>query len=221
MTIVNTSQLGTFAVYNRVTASQVGVFRVANDIGGYNVYVGTGSLPDLTQPPEAFSATLPISVPLTPPLSGTETFYIIVRRQDHYGLESQNQFATTFLLNTAGTLVLPPIQPPQGLLLNPLTGGKVRLNASNPQYGHTHYPANYWKVWLSVAVPNPSVDTPVAVVQVTGKTLTLLLGPYTAGIYHVAVALYRTNGGDLSAVLSGTVVIPAAPAPVVPVPGGW
>jgi hypothetical protein len=219
--LVQTMQEGLYGVQNTIFMErQAGQYRVANNIAGYNVWVGAGTLPDLTGEPTAFSATLPVSIPLTPPVSGTETFYVLVTVQDVYGLNSQNQYYQTVTINSSGSPMLGPISAPQDLMLVPQAGGMLKVMATYTGVSTDEDAANQWKVWVGTSLPLVTY-TPAAVVAVNGSVLYTAIGPYAPGLYYVLVALYRTADGHLSSGVVGTVTISTVPVEVTAVPGGY
>jgi hypothetical protein len=217
-----TAQGGTYAVQMAAAGcGQGGIWRAQNNIAGYTVYVGSGVMPDFTQAPSAFSQSLPISVHLAPPGMGTLTYYVVVRKRDHYGLESQNQNPTTLTIDSSGNLILPAVNAPQGFKASQIGVGMVRVSASYGGLGVDQYPATHWKVWAATGTPpNPAVDTPVLVVKVTGNILAATFGPVAAGTYFVVIGLYRQTDLSLSDTATAAVVVTTAPAGVTPVPGG-
>jgi hypothetical protein len=215
-----TSQIGTSGIYNAIiNASQVGISRIQNAIEGYNVWVGVGSLPDLAAAPYAFSAELPITVALTPPVSGTQTYYVLVTRQDTYGLNSVNQFYTTITLDSNGNLIVPAPPTPQNIVLYQQPGGSIRVLASYPTFSTDQYPATAWYIWIGTTLPNPAT-TPTMVVPASTN-----LGTYTPvqspGTYYVMVALYQGANATLSGTIYTTVTVNADPGEVIAVPSGW
>ncbi len=84
------SRMGGACGYYVHTTSQLGGgSKVANaSVAGYVVYVGVNVPPDINQPPTAYSASLPITIGSPPPISGTNTLYVLVRSRNQYGLES-------------------------------------------------------------------------------------------------------------------------------------
>lgn len=220
---VMTAYVGLGGIYVGVTGGEaVGASRVRNDIEGYNVYVGVDALPDLSAAPAAFTQTLPFNVVTTPPVSGTKTYNVIVRRQDEFGLESQNQTLYTTTINSSGDLVMPAIVRPQGLQLTPQAGGRIRVLSTYPGYGvDGAFTATHWRVWASLGAIDVDADPPTLVVTMTGKVLATSVGPLPAGDYTVAVALYRTTNGTRSPAISGTVTLPEDPEEIIPVPGGY
>jgi hypothetical protein len=216
------NQLGLYGVYGPNMRSRAGLgnYRIANSIFGYNVYVGVNALPDLTAGPAQFSAVLPIYVTTTPPVSGTKTYYVLVRAQDHYGLESQNSNYYTLTIDSSGNPFLPPVNGPVDLHAFPAPGQAIRVLALYPGYGVDAAPADQWKVWINTVPPNPAVDPPTSIISITGVSLNSSLATYTPNLYYVTVGLYRVADGTLSSTLTTTVVIPPIPVQVVPVRGG-
>lgn len=222
MTAIASVKRGSARIANAVTgAGRRGGSRIQNAIAGYNVYVGTDALPDLTAPPEAFSATLPIAVPITPPGAGTTDFYVIVRKQDHYGLESQNQQAQIIVVDDTGALVRPPIKQPVDVEVFVADNATaIKINAHYPTVGVDAYPANKWRLWVATSPPSVA-DPTTAQVDVNGTDVQIKVSPYSASTQYVMIALYRTTDGAVSPTVTTLLVIPAAPAKPSPVPSGY
>jgi hypothetical protein len=219
---VLTAYLGVSGIFVGVTSAHLGISGVRNDIAGYNVYVGVDVLPDLEAPPTAFSQTLPVSVATTPPASGTRTYYVIVRLQNQYGLESQNQYVRTITVDSSGNLVLPPISPPQGLQLTAQPGGKIRVLSTYSGWHVDKSPATEWKVWVGTSPPDTEVDVPVTTAPVVSNVLAVETGPFLSGTtYYIAVALFRSDDGAYSNVVTGSVALPIIPGGIDAVPGGY
>jgi len=204
-----------------VTNAQRGRYRIQNQIEGWNLWVGSGALPNLTGSPTQFSATLPFNYVLTLPGSGNLTYYLLVTKQDLYGLNSQNQYYTTITIDSSGNLVLPPVTPPQGLQLYPRPNGTIRVLAAYPGYGLDAYPATAWRVWIGSSPPNPLSDPPTLTQNITGKALLADIAGYTPGTYYAAVALYRQTDNTQSTALTGTVILPNNPNELTAVPSGF
>jgi hypothetical protein len=194
--------------------------RIQNNIEGYNIWIGAGTLPNLSQPPAAFSATLPASVAITLPVSGVQTYYVLVTRQDTYGLNSQNQFYTLIDVNSSGVLQLLPVTNPVNLTLIARYGSYLRVLASYTGFYTDESPATGWKIWAGVVPPNVHTDVPVAVLP-AGTGLSVDLGPYAPGTIYVAVALFRQADGFLSGVLTGSYTFVASPPEPLAVPSGF
>ena len=217
-----TSQAGAFGSLVTISGvAQVGGFRVQNNIEGYNVFVGTNALPDLTQAPTTFSLSLPISIPVTPPVSGTVTINVLVTKQDTYGLQSQNQYYTVFVINSSGNLVLPSIPTPQSLKCVLQPASMVQVLAAYTTWNTDEYPATLWKIWAGTTLANPLTDTPIATQPVSQKVLTVNTGPFVPGDYYVMVGLYRATDGSLSQTIYTTIVVPPLPIEITPVLSGF
>lgn len=217
-----TSQEGVYGVLNTILLpAQSGIYRIQNDIKGYNLYLGSGSLPDLTAPPAAFSKTLPFQVALTPPGSGTLTYYVLVRTQDHYGLVSQNSYFTTITIDSTGGVFMAPDSPPQELTLFKEEGGFVHILASYPGLNYDAFPANFWQIFAGTVPPNPLVGTPIAMPAVSGNILVFDAGPYTPGRVYFAVRMWRSADSAFTSAISGSILIPTTPPEVIAVSSGW
>lgn len=217
---VEASSRGVSGVQGVFDTSHSGAGRTANDIAGYNLYVGEGALPDLDAAPSAFSATLPVSVAITPPVSGTKSLYAVVRRQDEYGLESRNQNAYRFLINAAGDEVRLPLSSPASLQLSEKLGGYVHALAIYPALSDEEDPPTHWKVWAGTTPPDVVVDTP-AVTATMSRVLAAQLGPFSPGVVYVKAAAYRQSDMSISAVLSGSITLSATPGTPRAVLGGY
>ncbi len=217
------SQEGTYGIQITVSGSgQAGIYRVQNNIVGYNVYVHAGSPPDPTSIPTTFSSTLPISVPLTPPVSGTLTYYVLVCTQDHYGLQSVNQnpqFVVT--IDSSGGLLLSPIAAPTNLSLYQQIADTINILASYAGYSTDVSPATLWKIWIKVTLPDPTMDTPAIISTVTGDTLSVTSGSFAPGTYYVMVGLYRLADNSLSPTAYAQITLSASPSQPIPVPSGF
>lgn len=215
------NQVGMSGVYGAVVGgvTQTGGFRVQNNIEGYNVYVGVDVLPDFTQPPAVFSLTLPISIPVIPPVSGTKTLNVVVRKQDTYGLESQNQYLTAFIIDNTGGVAFDSLIPPQDFVLFQILSSSIRVLATYPGADTDTNPADLWKVWIGTTLPSTG-SLPYATQAVNGDTVGFVLGPVAPGTYYVILGLYRTLDSSLSTV-QGIVTVNGPPYEVVPVPSGY
>lgn len=219
---VVTAHAGLYGIYLLVLETrQGGVFGVRNDIAGYNVYVGDGGPPDFDAAPTAFTQTLPVSVPLTPPVSGYKTYFVVVRAQNQYGLESQNQYAKRITIDSGGVLVYPPLLGAEGLQLSTLPGWYIKILSTYPGWYVDEYLASHWYIWVGTSPPDVMAP-PTATVTLTGNILTTSVGPFLPDTtYHVAVALYRTAGNSTSPELRGTVTFPPVPVDIDPVRSGY
>lgn len=215
------TQEGYAGIFVPFLTGEAGRAAIANNaVEGYAVYVGVNGMPSFSTPSN-FSSTLPVSVSVTPPGSGTETLWVVVRKRDKYGLYSQNQNPTLLVINSSGQLVLPAVLVPTALLLNPSAGGQIRVMAKYATFNNDPYPATQWQVWVDTVTPNTS-NPPTLIAPVLAESLvTSLVGPYTPGTYFVSVGLYRSQDSQLGPVLTATVVIPIVPVKPTAVPGGF
>ena len=149
------------------------------------------------------------------------TFYFVIRKQDSYGLVSQNQQATTITVDPTGSVVLPPMAAPTEVKVFYLGEGQIRVTAIYPTVKTDPYPADKWRVWTTLDPALPDTTTvPQAIVNVKGPHLATVLNGYTPGIYNVLVALYRTADGTLSPGVTVQVIVPPVPAQPGSVHGG-
>jgi len=192
-----------------VNASCGGRAIIAGATVGYAVYIGINAPPDFTVAPSQFSATLPITVSTTPPGSGTKTYNVVIRYRNAYGLESQNQHAFSFTIDSAGLQMVDPPPMPQQLSVYLDKDNIIRVLASYMQYDFDAVKATRWKLWVSTSAIDTTVDAPYQTDIVTGKTLRpLLTGSLAAGDYNMALCLYRDTDSLQS--------LPAATAITVP-----
>lgn len=220
MVAIITLHSGLCVIYNPASRVCVGECGIHNDLAvGYNVYVGVNTLPDLSVP-TLFTNTLPASIPYASPGMGSDTYQVLIREVDSFGLESRNQKSLTVKVDSAGTQLLTPITPPTNLTLYEQKGGGVRILATYPGYGRDTEPATLWKVWAGISPPS-TVDAPVITAKVSSISFATTLGSYTPGIVHFLVALYRARDDSLSATLTGTITISQAPEEVEAVPSGF
>lgn len=207
---------GRYSVGLAVARRAGGLYHAENDIGGYDAYLGVEGPPDFAAPPATHAAALPFDVSLTPPPSGTRTYYLVVRAKDSYGLRSLNQQAKTFTIDSAGNLVLPPLAAPQYVRAVEKAGQKAQVSAAYRQ--GDEYPPDGWKVWYGTAEPDTS-NPPQAQVA-GGSYLSLEIGPLSPGVYWVKVAAYRSADVTTGPAGLAAVGIHAAPDKVEPVLGG-
>lgn len=220
---VQIAEVGACAFYINCVGSEFGQSRVQNlALVGYTVYVGNGSLPNLSLPPTAFSATLPINIPTAPPGVGTATYYVIVRKRDAYGLESQNQQALTITIDSSGNTIYPPIAIPQGVGASVFVDSYIGVRGIYPNVNVDQHPADVWRIWINTVPINPAVDTPTGTVSVGSEGLLFKsASPYAPGTYNIAVALYRTSDGAQSPAVFMTLVVPVNPLQPNPVLSGY
>lgn len=203
-----------YRIYGRVVAIPVfGTYRIANEATrGYAVWVGVGGMPDLSADPTHFSNTLPVSIPVVPPGVGTDTYYVVTRERDAYGLLSQNQRATVITIDTSGQQVDEAIPVPQEVLVGARGNGAIRFRGTYPTMAYDYLPATHWRMWIDSVPVDPETDPPTATLPTRlGYPLFADLTPFTPGTYYWAVALYRSSDGVQSPAVEGTVEYPEDP----------
>lgn len=213
------SQRGVYGIRDLRFTHRVGDYRVKG-IPGFNIYVGYGSLPDLTLAPTQFSISLPIYVSHPPPISGQQTIYVVVREKDSFGLESQNQQPLTVIIDLNGNTILPDLPIPLGVAAAPEKNSAIRVMARYPAFSQEQHPADVWRIWINTVPPDPLVDIPTATKNVNGANLSEDVLSYAAGTYYIAVALYRTADGKQSLAGTTIVVVPLIPDEPDPVHSG-
>jgi hypothetical protein len=191
---------------------------------GYVAYVGAGSPPNFNQPPAVYSSTLPINVPLAPPLSGTLTYHVVIRARNSHGVESQNQKPFRITLDAAGNRVLAPITAPTNVSLRADPTSNILVAAEYPNLGVVEDPANSWYVWLSLVPTEPvdesfDPDNPTASFPVVGSRFLGVISGMASGVYNCKIALFRSEDGLLGPIVNSTVELTAAPPEPIGVPG--
>lgn len=217
------SERGSSSIASTFAAAFRGYGPIANAAKiGYAVWVGEDALPDLDGPETAFSATVPFNIPVTPPVSGTKSLYVVVRKRNQHGLVSQNQQPVLIQVDSTGTLVRNPIPAPIEVHAVAFEAGHFRILAKYPTVDMDTNPADKWRIWIGTTMPDPDVDPPSKVVDVDGDTLvTTLASTYPAGDYIVLVALYRTVDTTRSVAVESDVTMPDVPDTPVPVLSGF
>ncbi len=180
-----------------------GIYEILG-ISGFNVYVGVNALPDLASPP-VFTATLPYQVATTPPGMGTKTYNVIVRAVNAYGLESQNQYAYSFVIDTSGTLVATIKPAPINLLVTLATTGGIGVRAMWPPFSKAVTAT--WRLWVKATPPDVGVDTVTQTAAATSQALSpMITGTLAPGLWHIALGVY--SEGALSEVARTTITVP-------------
>lgn len=217
---------GSYGIQLAATAEQVGQHCVNNDIAGYNIYVGSGTLPDLTAAPTLFTQTLPATSAITPPLSGTTTFYVVVQTVDTTGLVSANQQATPVVVGVGGIAILPTLTAPSNVGLILRSENYVRLLATYAPGADKAVPATSWRIWEGTSPPDTDVDPFTREVQISSgpygqPILSATFGPFDPSTLYFAVCLYRARDAMLSAEVDVSIIVPEPPEIVIPLPSGF
>lgn len=192
-----------------------GRYRVENaDKVGYLIYIGYGSMPDLSGPADAFSPAFPTSVSVTPPSNGEQEIFVVVRGRNSFNLVSQNQKPLTFLLDSNGDEVLGPLTVPSDIGIACITEDGFLVNARYDGYFNDRNKANRWEVYLKAEEsPIVGVDIPAATGPIKGAEMQTAIGPYpeTDLTYYLVVAVRRTADNAVATIAS-EIFVPAAPA---------
>ena len=192
-----------------------GRYRVENaDKSGYLIYIGYGSMPDLSGPADAFSPALPTSVSVTPPANGEQEIFVVVRSRNSFNLVSQNQKPLTFLLDSNGDEVLGPLTVPSDIGIACITEDGFLVNARYEGYFNDRNKANRWEVYLKAEEsPIVGLDVPAATGPIKGAEMQTAIGPYpeTGLTYYLVVAVRRTADNAVATIAS-EIFVPAAPA---------
>lgn len=201
-----------------VNTSVESYYRITG-VPGYNVYVGEDVLPDFDAAPTRFAPALPIELDVVPPVSGTKAINVVVRALNKFGLESQNQVPTTFVIDHNGSRVPPPLDSPTSLGAYLRDDGRLKVVASYPAYPVASYPADRWLIWILQDEPTGTASAgypdaqPTATVAASAGLSYITLTPMAAGhTFMVAVALARSVDGALSPPLITQVIVPSPPA---------
>jgi len=208
-----------------ITNKVRGRIRIANNaVEGYVVYVGENQMPDFTQGPDGFSATRPVSVSITPPPSGTTNFWVVMRKRNAYGVESQNQKVLVITVNSDGNEELGALSAPIGLQMTCVENEAFLVYARYPGFYQDTNPGDTWKVYVKKgSAPVPGTDEPVVTGGIASGVMQVLVGAYPDGnaTYYGAVTVYRTADGEESEAATTELVLSADPAIPIPVNSGW
>jgi len=209
---VNLTFAGTYVINKEYVGAFAGITRHARTVdGGWAVWVGDEAPPDLDAAPNTIAQSLPVTLALAPPVSGTKDYYVVVRRANEYGLHSQNQKPKIITIDEFGELILAALPTPQNMIAFPQFGLKIVVGSQWQTTPVMDDPPDLWYVWITAAPITVGVDAPLAAFPATNSFKTVYNGPYAIGTWYVATALYRAADGTFSLPLESTVVIPGAP----------
>lgn len=176
-------------------------FKIAN-AEQWQLFVSEDGEFDFTNDPDAVSASLPITFPLSLPVSGDKDYWYVVRYRNRYGLTSLNQYARKASVNSGGVEVTLPPSSPFDTTLEDTFEGYVKVHTTYLKGDDDGYAANRWSVWASVGSdPDPDVDTPVSTrgipdINLIGDGLEIKtnIGPYAEEAdLRVVVRVFRTS----------------------------
>lgn len=192
-----------------------GRYRVENaDKVGYLIYIGYGSMPDLTGPADAFASVLPASVSVNPPESGETEIFVVIRSRNSFNLVSQNQKPMNLLLDSNGDEVLGPLTTPSEVGISCIMDDGFLVTARYEGYFNDRNKANRWEVYLKAEEsPIVGLDVPAATGVIKGAEMQSTIGPYesTGLTYYLIVAVRRTADNTVATIAS-EIFVPAAPA---------
>lgn len=206
----------------------LGRYRVAsNDTVKYLTYLGVGEMPDFSLVDQE-DATLPITLALTPPVSGQRDNNIVVRYQDAWGLRSYNTFPHVITIDSTGAQVGTAVSPPYDMSLEEIGSGYLRLRAFYGT-GVDATDADKFRYYVTTngVNPDPGVVTPVTVDMSIGqglssaRVLDVTLGPYAYGTdVRVLVRAYLSSGPTASANLVPVTATISTTEPATPSQSG-
>jgi hypothetical protein len=193
-------------------------FRVADsDLSRYELYIGEDELPNLRADPAKTSASLPFTLPITPPASGTKTVYAVLRERTEYGLVSLNEQPAVFVIDDNGDLQLGPLSAPQEVSCKPAATG-YGLVLAKYNYAADDTPADDWEIYAKLnSDPVIGVDSPVSTIALSPRAdgiayLSESIGPYATGNdLHVLVAVKRDADSERSSTAADPLELDAAP----------
>lgn len=217
---------GAYRTINGFSRGLQGRHFIENEsVEGYVVYIGTDEMPDFTTV-AGFSATLPIDVSITPPVTGSIDLFVVVRKRNRYGLESQNQQPLIITIDSTGDEQLGDLSTPVDVYVIPSLSVNeyLRVMGSYSGFYSDRNPADTWRVYLKADTPpTPGVDAPVASGSISGGNFVVDLGPYPDGdkTYYVAVTVFRSADSEESGAGTNSLTLDADPATPVPVKSGY
>ena len=192
-----------------------GRYRVENaDKVGYLIYIGYGSMPDLTGPADAFASVLPASVSVSPPESGETEIFVVIRSRNSFNLVSQNQKPLNLLMDSNGDEALGPLTTPSEVGISCIMDDGFLVTARYEGYFNDRNKANRWEVYLKAEEsPIVGLDIPAATGAIKGAEMQSVIGPYesTGLTYYLIVAVRRTADNTVATIAS-EIFVPAAPA---------
>lgn len=137
---------------SRYTGELRGRYRVARTASvGYGVWVGVGAAPDLTAAPDETFTSFPHTTSLS--LSNDETYHVVVRARNQWGLWSQNITASIIEVDGGGTAVEGRPDAPANIIVTQNSDNEARV-AAVYDAGADDYPADLLVVWVDDAAPD-------------------------------------------------------------------
>lgn len=197
------------------TTDQTGQYRIQNNsAAGYLIWIGINGMPDLTKAPDAFSASLPITISQPLPGSGIQSLYVVPRYRDSYGCVSQNSHPWIIYLSPSGE-VFAPLPTPQSIAAYPRANGNINIIGQYPSYVIDSHVAGKVRVWVSTGTPDPTT-APTFEGGALTQSWSIGFGNYSPGTYNLVMCYYRTSDGAISPLVSATVIFPDLPTAPTP-----
>lgn len=201
-----------------------GLYRVAQaSLISFDTYQGIDAFPVFSTP-EASNTTLPYTLALSAPVSGTRTHRLCTRYTDAYGVTQYNVFPTDITVDSTGAQVGDEVSAPYDITLENASSGYARLKAKYAT-GIDPTDADTFRYYITTNGTNPTTGgTPIDATMAIGqglssaRILNTLIGPYGYGTdLRVLVTAYRTSDTEQSinttpATLTINTVEPGAPA---------
>lgn len=195
------------------TDAMAGMYSVAGT-PQYELYVETTTPDPTSDTPRDTGATKP----LTYTGSFAEgTYYAALYWRNDYGILS-DPLAEPIYIDGAGESYLGPPEGPRNVVLTPIEGGKIRINAVYYREEDVLAErADYWRIYLTTngVDPDPGTDTPAYEVALANASRALLQYDYTASTDNTEVrVIVRTvrDYGELTEIESTNVTVYSATA---------
>lgn len=198
-----------------------GMYRIADSaIARYEIHIGVGAEPDLNDPPDETTATLPYDTTYTIP-AGT-TVYVAVNYRNAYDLVSQNMATTRLEVDGANEGLTPPPLTPVIISWTPTTGGAFRLRA---EYDITMdpFPGDNIRLYFTSNGVDPNTGNLLVTVPIVrggpmGKAfIDYTTTTFVAGtVGKIRIASYRSSDGRISALSATATAIAETAGPSAP-----
>lgn len=162
----STEPVGQSHVLRQFSQQPAGLTRIANDSDArYELYIGEDAYPDLTAAPEETFTSSPheTTFTVTPPGSGTKTYYVVTQRRNKWGLVSQSTDYTAITIDAAGAVITQTPKAPKSITVTATADRYVRVEATYaPNEDPASVQADTFLIYYTTdgSDPDPSMDTP-------------------------------------------------------------
>jgi len=176
----------------------IGLFRIEG-VPVYEAFVGPDGIPDVKAAPDATSTSLPFTVALAAPPSGSTIYRVICALENEYGIQSLNLYPRKFEIDSAGDQVTPDPTSPENTELKDSPGLKVAVISEYHKHEDGANAADTWDIYLTTdgTDPDPDIDSPTQVdMHGVGTTELLreILGAYASGSTIKAIVRVSRSG---------------------------